>query len=144
MIGRDSSDTIRVAFVCVQNAGRGQMAAAFAERERNWRGVTDRIEVATGGTNPVDCVHMDVVSVMRERGFDLAGHMPREIATESIHDSSVVITMGCSDADICPVSWPGDACDWDLDVPHKKPLALSVPFGTRSSIEFATSSANVP
>jgi arsenate reductase len=67
----DDSETVRVAFVCVQNAGRSQISTAFAERERERRGLEDRVEILTGGTRPADHVHDVVVRVMTEEGFDL-------------------------------------------------------------------------
>ena len=112
------SGLIRVAFVCVQNAGRSQMAHAFAERELEKRGATDRIELLTGGTDPADRVHEAVVDAMAEVRVDLSGRIPREITPEEIRDVDVVITMGCSAEGICPNAWRGDARDWALDDPH--------------------------
>ena len=76
------SEPVRVAFLCVQNAGRSQMATAFAERERDRRGLDDHVEILTGGTDPADAVHDVVVEAMREEGFDLSGRTPREITDE--------------------------------------------------------------
>jgi len=58
--------TVRVAFVCVQNAGGSQMSTAFAERERAERGLEDEVDILAGGTDPADHVHEEVVEVMRE------------------------------------------------------------------------------
>ena len=116
----DTEALIRLAFVCVQNAGRSQMATAFAERER--REVADRIEVLTGGTQPADHVHDVAVEAMREVGFDLSDRLPRKITSEEIQDVDIVITMGCSADDVCPMTWRGDARDWNLDDPHGKDL----------------------
>lgn len=115
------SDLTRVAFVCVQNAGRSQMATAFARRERDERGVSDRIDVVTGGTDPADHVHDEVVEVMREEGFDLSANTPRAISQDEIMDVDIVVTMGCSAEGICPMTWRGDARDWDLDDPDGRP-----------------------
>jgi arsenate reductase len=113
---------MKVAFVCVQNAGRSQMAAAFAERERRERGVEEEIEVLTGGTRPADHVHDEVVEVMRERGIDLSSKTPREITFEEIRGADYVITMGCSAQDVCPASWGGVNRDWGLDDPDGRSL----------------------
>jgi arsenate reductase len=118
----NETDSTRVAFVCVQNAGRSQMATAFARRERDERGVGDRIHVVTGGTDPADHVHDEVVEVMSEKGFDLAGETPRAISQDEIMDVDIVVTMGCSVEGICPTTWRGDARDWDLDDPDGRPL----------------------
>lgn len=109
-----------VAFVCVQNAGRSQIAAAFAERERDARGMD--VEVLTGGTDPAARVHGVVVEAMAEVGFDLSGRRPRTITPVEIADAQYVITMGCSANDVCPATWRGDARDWALDDPHGRPI----------------------
>jgi len=97
----------RIAFVCVQNAGRSQMSAAFAEREIEKRDFD--IEVLTGGTDPADAVHPEVVETMREVGIDLSGRRPRRITTEELNGCDAVVTMGCStlelDADVAVRDW---------------------------------------
>ncbi|EMA39549.1 arsenate-mycothiol transferase ArsC [Halococcus hamelinensis] len=108
------SDGTRVAFVCVQNAGRSQMASAFAERERDQRGLDD-LAVLTGGTHPADGVHDEVVEVMREEGIDLSGRTPREITEEELRSCEYVATMGCSTLDLDEGI---DVRDWDLPDPH--------------------------
>jgi protein-tyrosine-phosphatase len=115
-------EPIIVAFVCVQNAGRSQMAAAFAERERDRRGLGDRIEIRTGGTDPADHVHEEVVRVLAEVGISVDDRTPREIGREELLDVDMVLTMGCSAEGICPATWRGDARDWDLDDPDGRPL----------------------
>jgi protein-tyrosine-phosphatase len=116
-------EPITVAFVCVQNAGRSQMAAAFAERERDRRGLGERIDVRTGGTDPADHVHEEVVTVLEEVNISLGDRTPREIGREELLNVDVVLTMGCSAEGVCPATWRGDARDWDLDDPDGRPLA---------------------
>ncbi|WP_256393849.1 arsenate-mycothiol transferase ArsC [Natronoarchaeum rubrum] len=116
------SDPIRVAFVCVQNAGRSQMATAFAERERDHRDADDRIEITTGGTQPADHVHEEVVTVMDEASFDLADRTPREVTPDELQAVDYVITMGCSAQDVCPATWNGENRDWGLDDPDGQGL----------------------
>ncbi len=105
----------KLGFVCVQNAGRSQMSAAFAEREAERRGVD--VEVLTGGTLPADHVHPEVVETMSEVGIDLSGRVPKEVTDEELASCDVVATMGCStlslDADV-------DVRDWDLTDPDGK------------------------
>lgn len=117
-----SADPIRVAFVCVRNAGRSQMAYAFAREERADRGLGDEVELVTGGTRPADAVHPEVVDAMRERGVDLADREPRAVTAEELRDADLVVTMGCSAADVCPASWGGESRDWDLEDPHGRSL----------------------
>ncbi|WP_434521108.1 low molecular weight phosphatase family protein [Halorubrum sp. AS12] len=114
--------THRVAFVCVQNAGRSQMAAAFAERERDRREAGDRIEIITGGTRPADRVHDSVVEAMSERDIDLSDRTPREVTPEELQAVDLVVTMGCSASDVCPATWNGESRDWGLDDPHECPI----------------------
>ncbi|ELZ30998.1 protein-tyrosine phosphatase, low molecular weight [Halogeometricum pallidum JCM 14848] len=112
----DPVDAVRVAFVCVQNAGRSQMATAFAERERDRRGLEDRVKILTGGTHPADHVHDVVVRVMDEEGFDLSDRTPREISTEELETCDFVATMGCSTLEL-DTSGGLDVRDWALDDP---------------------------
>ena len=106
--------TVRIAFVCVQNAGRSQMSAAFAERERAERGLEDDVEIVTGGTHPADHVHSEVVETMAEVGIDLSDRTPREVSTAELETCAVVATMGCSTLDLDADT---DVRDWALDDP---------------------------
>jgi arsenate reductase (thioredoxin) len=117
-----SNSETTVAFVCVQNAGRSQMAAAFAERKRDRRNLTDEIRILTGGTQPADHVHPEVVTVMDEIGIDLSENTPRDITVGELQASGYVITMGCSAQDVCPATWSGDNRDWRLDDPDGKSM----------------------
>ena len=106
------SDVPRVAFVCVQSAGRSQMSAAFARREADHRGLD--VEVVTGGTDPADAVHPEVVEVMAERDVDLSGREPREIPTDELETCDLVATMGCSTLELDADT---DVRDWALPNP---------------------------
>lgn len=111
---------IRIAFVCVENAGRSQIAAAYAARAVRDRGVSASIDVISGGTNPAAAVHDEVRTAMLADGIDLADVSPSEIAQEDLLDSDVVITMGCSADDVCPATWSGETRDWALPDPAGK------------------------
>ena len=108
----------RVAFVCVRNAGRSQMATAFAERERDRRGID--VEILTGGTHPADAVHDVVVEAMREEGIEVRDRTPRAVSTAELESCDVVATMGCStlelDADAVEIR------DWALEDPGEQPI----------------------
>jgi len=98
------------------------MATAFAERERDRRGVGDQITIVTGGTQPADHVHEIVVEAMRERDIDLSDRTPREVTPDELQAVDIVVTMGCSASDVCPATWNGENRDWGLDDPHKRPI----------------------
>lgn len=99
-----------VLFVCVHNAGRSQMAAAWL---RHFAG--DRVEVLSGGSQPADSINPVAVTAMAEVGIDITANTPRRLATEDVRASDVVITMGCGDA--CPI-FPGKRYeDWVLTDP---------------------------
>ncbi|MFC6989004.1 low molecular weight phosphatase family protein [Haloplanus sp. GCM10025708] len=113
---------VRVAFICVQNAGRSQTATAFAEQERRDRGLENEVEILTGGTHPADHVHEIVVEVMEEVGFDLSDRTPREITTSELESCDYVATMGCSTLDFDADDTAVDVRDWALDDPDGKDL----------------------
>lgn len=116
-------EPLRIAFICVQNAGRSQMAYAFAQREVEQRGLKHKIELMTGGTRPADHIHDEVVRTMHVVDLDLSGRTPREVTFEETRESEYVITMGCSADDVCPAGWAGESRDWDLDDPDGKAAA---------------------
>ena len=114
----------KIAFVCVQNAGRSQMATAFAEQARAEHDAEAEIEIETGGTDPADHVHPEVVDVMNEKGIDLSGRTPKAVTPEELRAMDLVITMGCSAEGVCPAAWNGESRDWDLDDPDGQGLDL--------------------
>lgn len=128
-----AADPVAVAFVCVENAGRSQMAAAFAARERARRGLEGAVDLRSGGTDPAAGVHGVAVEAMAEVGIDLSDARPREIARDELADADVVVTMGCSVDDVCPATWRGDARDWGLADPKGRSLAAVRP--VRDEIE---------
>jgi arsenate reductase len=106
-----------VLFVCVHNAGRSQMAAGWL---RHLAG--DSVDVRSAGSEPANQVNPVAVEAMREVGIDITGATPQLLATDTVKESDVVITMGCGDA--CPI-FPGKRYeDWQLPDPAGQPLDL--------------------
>lgn len=96
--------------MCVHNAGRSQMAAAFLEQLG-----AGRVEVRSAGSAPVDEVNPTVVEAMAEVGIDIAANAPKILTPNAVRASDVVVTMGCGDA--CPF-FPGKRyLDWELPDP---------------------------
>ncbi|MCU4751491.1 low molecular weight phosphatase family protein [Halobacteria archaeon AArc-curdl1] len=110
---------IRIGLVCVQNAGRSQMATVYAEAEREARGLESQVEIVSGGTHPADSVHDIVVEAMAEEGFDLTDRTPGSVTDAELEACDVVATMGCSTLDLDAET---DIRDWDLEDPHGKDL----------------------
>jgi protein-tyrosine-phosphatase len=104
------TDKPTVLFVCVHNAGRSQMAAAYLRHLGR-----DRIEVLSAGSVPADQVNPAAVAVMMEEGIDMSAERPKVLTDSAVRDSDVVITMGCGDT--CAV-YPGKRYeDWALEDP---------------------------
>jgi arsenate reductase (thioredoxin) len=99
-----------VLFVCVQNAGRSQMAEALFRTA-----VNDRHGARSAGSKPAEAVHPEVVSVMREVGVDLSDRVPHGLDDDDVRWADIVVTMGCGDA--CPVLPGKRYVDWDLPDP---------------------------
>ena len=106
-------------FVCVQNAGRSQMAAAFAREERADRGLETTVDIVSGGTEPAKQVHPEVVTAMAELDIDISDREPRAVSTAELNGCDVVATMGCSTLEL---DSSVEARDWALDDPHDQPL----------------------
>jgi arsenate reductase (thioredoxin) len=103
-------DSPRVLFVCVHNAGRSQMAAAWLQHLSG-----GAVEVRSAGSAPADSVNPAAVAAMREVGIDIAAEVPKVLTPDAVRASDVVVTMGCGDA--CPF-FPGTRYeDWELDDP---------------------------
>lgn len=108
--GVTHTDTPDVLFVCVQNAGRSQLAAAIL---RSLAG--DRVRVLTAGSEPAGSINPLIVSALDEIGIPVGGEYPKPLTDEVVRAADFVVTMGCGDA--CPI-YPGRRyLDWDLPDP---------------------------
>ena len=105
----------RVLFVCIQNAGRSQMAQALFDRA-----AAGEHESRSAGSRPAAHVHPEVVDVMRELDIDLSGNIPHLLDRGDAEWADVVVTMGCGDE--CPYIPGRRYIDWELDDPAGRPL----------------------
>jgi arsenate reductase (thioredoxin) len=97
----------RVLFVCVQNAGRSQIAQALYEERGG--------EARSAGSQPADEIHPVVVDALEEVGIDVEGRVPRALSPDDVEWADLVVTMGCADA--CPVVPGTQYVDWQLADP---------------------------
>ena len=104
-------------FVCVENAGRSQIAEAF--------GRAYGLEAMSAGTVPAENVNPIVVQVMRERGISLLGK-PKMLTEDMIREADLVVTMGCSVQEVCPApmveQMEKKLVDWHIEDPKGKPI----------------------
>ena len=104
------TETPSVLFVCVHNAGRSQMAAAWLRHLAR-----ERVQVRSAGSTPAQSINPAVIEAMNEVGIDLTDQRPKVLTTEAVEASDVCITMGCGD--VCPI-FPGKRyLDWALPDP---------------------------
>jgi protein-tyrosine-phosphatase len=107
----------KVLFVCVENAGRSQMAEAFAKKYG--RG---KVEAESAGTMPAKEVNPVIIQVMREKGIDLSAKKPKLIANEMVRKADMIIVMGCSAQGFCPATFLNKVIDWGIEDPKDKPI----------------------
>jgi len=108
----------KLLFVCVENAGRSQMAEAFARRKG--------FEASSAGTQPAVTVNPAVAEAMAEKAFNFALKKPKMLTIDMIDHADLVITMGCSVEKVCPrpmlERMNKKLIDWNLEDPKGKPL----------------------
>jgi arsenate reductase len=118
MMEKEDQKEGSILFVCVENAGRSQMARAFSQKYG--------LNSESAGTVPLSKVNPTVVEVMKERGIDISKNIPRMLTPEMIRRSSLVVTMGCSVAEVCPrtvlAQMQKKLVDWNLTDPKGKPI----------------------
>jgi protein-tyrosine-phosphatase len=107
----------KILFVCVENAGRSQMAEAFAKVYGE-----GKAEASSAGTMPAEEVNPTVVRVMREKGIDLSANKPKLIANRMVQDADTIVVMGCSAEGFCPAPLLGKVVDWGIEDPKGKPI----------------------
>lgn len=114
--GRIAKRVPELLFICVQNAGRSQMAAALAQHLS-----AGRVHVRSAGSAPADAIQQTVVDALSERGIALTESYPKPLTDSVVRAADVVVTMGCGDS--CPV-FPGKRYeDWGVADPDGQPLS---------------------
>jgi len=113
--GKSTDTRPMVVFLCVQNAGRSQMAAGWLQHLAG-----DEVEVFSGGSDPASEVNPSAIEAMAEIGIDISSEFPKPWTDEVVQAANVVVTMGCGDS--CPI-FPGTRyMDWEVGDPAGLPL----------------------
>lgn len=106
-----------VLFVCVENAGRSQMAEGFFKKY-----APEGFKVQSAGTKPVSQINRIVVEAMREVGIDISNQKSKEMTEEMIRDSEHIVNMGCMDKNFCPTIFLPKVIEWNLPDPKGKSI----------------------
>ena len=109
--------TKNVLFVCVENAGRSQMAEAFFRKFTE-----NKFNVISAGTTPSPKLNPIVVQVMEEIGIDMTEQSPKTLSDSMISSSLKTVNMGCMDKESCPALFVKDVIDWDIPDPKEKTI----------------------
>ena len=105
-----------VLFVCVENAGRSQIAEGF------FREYANKFEVTSAGTEPKSELNSIVVKVMNEVGIDITNQKPKLLSNKMIQDSFQTVNMGCMNKESCPSLFVNDVLDWSITDPKGKTI----------------------
>ena len=108
--------SLHVLFVCVENAGRSQIAEGF------FREYANKFEVASAGTEPKSELNPIVVKVMNEVGIDITNQKPKLLSNKMIQDSFRTVNMGCMNKESCPSLFVNDVLDWNITDPKGKTI----------------------
>ena len=112
-----NKDSKTILFVCVENAGRSQMAEGFFKKY-----APDGFKTLSAGTKPGYQLNPIVVEAMKEVGMDISEQKSKELTDEMIRDSDNVINMGCMDKNFCPTIWIPKVIEWNLEDPKGKSI----------------------
>ena len=107
----------KILFVCIENAGRSQMAEAFFKKY-----MPKGFEVISAGTKPNDKVNPIVSQAMKEIGIDIENQTPKTISQQIISESEKTVNMGCIDQESCPALFVKDVIDWQIPDPKGKSI----------------------
>ena len=107
----------KILFVCVENAGRSQMAEAFANKYGN-----EKVIASSAGNKPAEKVNPVVAEVLKEKGIDISMNKPKLITAKMANEADLVVTMGCNDQEVCPGPFFKPTIEWHLEDPKGKPI----------------------
>ena len=110
------AESQRILFVCVENAGRSQMAEGF------FREYGHKFEVVSAGTEPKSELNPVVVETMKEVGIDITNQKPKQLSNEMIECSLQTVNMGCMNRELCPSLFEKDVLDWNIADPNGKTI----------------------
>ncbi|TVP39305.1 arsenate reductase ArsC [Candidatus Nitrosocosmicus arcticus] len=117
--GKKSSDDTKktILFVCVQNAGRSQMAEGFFRKYAQ-----KRYETVSAGTVPTSQINPITVEVMKEVGIDISSQKPKDLTEDMMRNATTIVNMGCMDDKYCPALFLSKVIDWGIEDPKDKPI----------------------
>lgn len=107
----------KILFVCVENAGRSQIAEGFFRKyaPKGWAPLS-------AGSRPTPEINPLAVQAMNEVGIDISKQRPKELSEELIRSSLLKVSMGCIDQAECPAVFLGNFQDWGIEDPKDKPI----------------------
>lgn len=111
------SETKKILFVCVENAGRSQMAEGFFRKL-----APPEFQAISAGTKPTNEINPLAIQVMKEIGIDIIKQKPKMLSDEMIKKSTKVVNMGCMDKESCPALFLNTVIDWNISDPKDKPI----------------------
>ena len=106
-----------VLFVCIENAGRSQMAEGFFRKYAPGGYVP-----LSAGTTPAGKINPLAIQAMKEIGIDIVDQKPKVLTDEMIRKSSKIVNMGCMDRQSCPALFVNNMIEWSIPDPKNKPL----------------------
>ncbi|MDQ3853152.1 MAG: arsenate reductase ArsC [Thermoproteota archaeon] len=107
-----------ILFVCVENAGRSQIAEGFFNQKYALKGY----RAISAGTRPVSQINPLAVQVMKEVGIDISMQKPKIITEDMIRSSEKSVNMGCIEKAECPMLFINNIVDWGIEDPKGKPV----------------------
>jgi arsenate reductase len=106
-----------ILFVCIENAGRSQMAEGFFNKS-----APEGYRALSAGTKPVSQINPVVIDVMKEIDIDISNQKSKEITEDMTRNSFKTVNMGCMDKESCPTLFLSNVLDWNLEDPKDKPI----------------------